>query len=210
MATVLVVGSPYRLSTGRIIARHAAERGHTVRYLTDPEGPGERPGEDPFAGADGIVLVPHRGDPRRHTEGATRTVLARAARHGTSAHLVLFSSFAVGHGPAHPLNRLTPTLLPSRLVAEELVRGSGRPHTVVRPTWMTDDPPGSHAVTLTRHPHADGMIARADMAAVIVAALEEPAARGTTFTLFNEPGPAPVSFAEAFAALARDPREGPS
>ncbi|MFB6823832.1 NAD(P)-binding oxidoreductase [Streptomyces virginiae] len=211
MARIVVVGSPYRAGSGRIIAATAAGRGHTVRHVDDlgdptrPEGLGEpADGATVLEGADAVVLVPRRGDARLHTERATHVLLEQVRRHAPGAHFVLLSSFAVGHGPAHPLNRVDDTLLPARVAAERLVRTSGLPYTVVRPTWMTDDPPGSHALTLTQHPYGDGMVARADMAAAIVAAIEEPAARCTTFSLFNEPGTPVADWAPVFAALRRD------
>ncbi|MEY2230988.1 NAD(P)-binding oxidoreductase [Streptomyces sp. BF23-19] len=211
MARIVVVGSPYRAGSGRIIASAAAERGHTVRYVGDlgdparPEDLGElTDAAAVLEGVEAVVLVPRRGDARVHTERATRVLLEQVRRHAPGAHFVLFSSFAVGHGPAHPLNRINDTLLPARVAAERLVRTSGLPYTVVRPTWMTDDPPGSHALTLTQHPYGDGMVARSDMAAAIVAAIEEPAGRYTTFSLFNEPGTPVADWAAAFAALRRD------
>ncbi|MEV7561377.1 NAD(P)-binding oxidoreductase [Streptomyces sp. NPDC048331] len=211
MARIVVVGSPYRAGSGRIIARTATDRGHTVRYVADL-GDTDRPGDlgeltdaaTVLEGADAVVLVPRRGEARIHTERATRVLLEQVRRHRPGAHFVLFSSFAVGHGPAHPLNRIDDTLLPARVAAEHLVRTGGLPYTIVRPTWMTDDPPGSHALTFSQHPYGDGMVARSDMAAAIVAAIEEPAARCTTFSLFNEPGAPVADWAAAFAALRRD------
>jgi hypothetical protein len=48
------------------------------------------------------------------------------------------------------------------------------------------------------------MIGRADLATVCLAAADEPAARGTTFTVFAQPGPAPSSWALLFSALRPD------
>ncbi|WKD30530.1 NAD(P)-binding oxidoreductase [Streptomyces xanthophaeus] len=211
MARIVVAGSPYRAGTGKIIASAAAGRGHTIRYVSDLGNPA-RPDDlgeltdaaTVLEAADAVVLVPQRGDARIHTERATRVLLEQVRRHRPAAHFVLFSSFAVGHGPAHPLNRINDTLLPARVAAEQLVRAGGLPYTIVRPTWMTDDPPGSHALTLSQHPHGDGMVARSDMAAAIVAAIEQPASRSTTFSLFNEPGTPVADWAAAFAALRRD------
>ncbi len=211
MARIVVVGSPYRASTGKIIASVAAERGHTVRYVADlgdparPEDLGElTDAAGVLRGAEAVVLVPKRGNARVHTERATRVLLEQMRSHSPGAHFILFSSFAVGHGPAHPLNRIDDTMLPARVAAERMVRAGGLPYTIVRPTWMTDDPPGSHALTFSQHPYGDGMVARSDMAAAIVAAVEQPAARSTTFSLFNEPGVPEADWAATFAALRRD------
>jgi putative NAD(P)-binding protein len=120
------------------------------------------------------------------------------------AHLVLVTSFAVGHGDAHLLNRIVS--LSGRRAAECTVRASGVSWTILRPTWLTDDPRGAHAVTLTQDRYADGMLSRADLAAAIVAAVEQPSARYKTFAVFNQPGEPPDDWATAFAALAPDHR----
>jgi len=65
----------------------------------------------------------------------------------------------------------------------------------------TDDPPGAHAITLTQDPHADGMLARSDLAAIVVAAVDVPLARGKTFAAFNQPGERSEDWEAAFAAL---------
>ncbi|GGR12918.1 NAD(P)H-binding protein [Streptomyces roseolus] len=201
-ARIAVVSSGFAASTGRRVAGHAAGRGHDVRFVDDVEDAAAL--RAALRDADAVVLVPKRGDPVRHTEHATRLVLAEAAVRPAPPHLVLLSSFAVGHGAAHPLNRTVATLLPARIAAERALRAGPAPHTIVRPTWMTDDPAGSHALTLTQHPRTDGMISRADLAAAMVAAVEEPSARGTTFALFNEPGEPLTDWDAAFAGLRRD------
>jgi uncharacterized protein YbjT (DUF2867 family) len=104
---------------------------------------------------------------------------------------------------AHALN--TPDRLRDRCYAEDLVRHSGVPYTIVRPTWLTSDPPGGYAITLTQDPWADGMIARADLAEVCLAAIAQPAARGKTFAVFAEPGPATKPWSRRFASLDPDP-----
>lgn len=157
-----------------------------------------------LAGADAVVLVPRRGNAWQHAHGAVVTLTAAAAAVRATPHLVLLSSFATGHGPMHPLNRTDPALLPGRTAAEREARSGRLPYTIVRPVWFSDDPAGSHALTFTQDPRTDGMIARADLAATLVAAAEEPAARGTTFALYNEPGPPLTEWAAAFAALRRD------
>jgi hypothetical protein len=48
------------------------------------------------------------------------------------------------------------------------------------------------------------MLARADLAAALVAAAEHPHARGKTFALFNEPGQPRGDWARMFAGLAPD------
>ncbi len=180
--------------TGRLLAQLAEEHGHHARRFGEPSAAAA------LERCEAIVLVPHGGDPERHAHGAMR-ILVAAARH--DVHLLLVSSFGVGYGAAHPFNRAM-GLLPGMASAERVLRASGLPYTIVRPTWLTDDPPGAHAVVLTQDPHADGMLARADLAATLVAAIERPAARDTTFAAFNEPGAGTRHWTRAFAALAPD------
>ncbi|MFE0105800.1 NAD(P)H-binding protein [Streptomyces sp. NPDC059009] len=203
MARIAIASAAHKASTGTITATHAASRGHDIRFIPDIEDTATL--VPALHGADALILVPKRGDARRHTEHATHLLLREATRAPHPPQIVLLSSFAVGHGPAHPLNRTSTTLLPSRIAAEQALRTGGLPYTIVRPTWMTDDPPASHALTLTQHPHTDGMVARADIAATMVAAVEQPTARGTTFALYNEPGEPLTDWAAAFAGLHHDP-----
>jgi uncharacterized protein YbjT (DUF2867 family) len=197
----LLVAAGASSPTGQLVAGIARQRGHDVRLLEALEHPGTV--ADAVRDARAIVLIPKRGDAERHAHAAVRTLIVAARRLAPAAHLLLVSSFAVGHGPAHPFNRATASL-PGRLAAERALRASGLPWTVVRPTWLTDDPPGAHAVSVTQDPRADGMLARADLAAVLVAAAEHPGARGKTFALFNEPGQPTHDWASVLAGLRPD------
>jgi uncharacterized protein YbjT (DUF2867 family) len=186
--------------TGRLVAQFARSRGHEVCGLERLDD--GRALITAVGGADALVLIPRSGDAERHAHVAAVSLTETAHRLAPGAHIALVTSFAVGHGAAHPLNRIAS--LPGRRAAEHAVRASGLPWTIVRPTWLTDDPRGAHAVTLTQDPHADGMLSRADLAAALVAAVEQPAARCKTFALFNQPGEPTDDWATAFAALARD------
>jgi uncharacterized protein YbjT (DUF2867 family) len=197
MTTVVVVANG---RTGALVAQLAAARREAVRVLDDRK---VSTSTRALAGAAAVVLVPRPGDAERNAH-ETATALIHATRGvAPDAHLLLVSSFAVGHSADHPFNRATGSRA-GRLSAERAVRASGLPWTIVRPTWLTDDPAGAHAVTLTQDPLADGMIARADLASAVVAAIEHPGARHTTFALFNQPGPPPVDWEAMFAGLKRD------
>ena len=185
--------------TGALVASLARAQGRPVRVLDASGHADSLPAW--IVGVEGVVLVPARGD-RSVTAQARAVVAASPDPNATTPHVVLVSGFSVAHGPAHALN--TPERLDDLLTAEQVVRCSGRPYTIVRPTWLTRDPPGLYALTLTQDPCADGMIPRSDLARICLAALDEPAARGKTFAAFAEPGPAPARFAPAFAALTPD------
>lgn len=194
---VLVGGSK---GTGSLVASAARAQGRTVRVVNDPERLREL--EAAMAGADGVVLVPARGSASVAAQ-AQAVVEACPDSDAATPHVVMVSGFSVGHGPAHALN--TPERLDDLLTAERLVRSRGRSYTIVRPTWLTSDRSGQYALTLTQDPLADGMIPRADLARICLAALDQPQARGKTFAAFAQPGPAPACLAPAFAALTPDP-----
>lgn len=94
---------------------------------------------------------------------------------------------------------------------ERLVRASGNAYTIVRPGWFDCNAADQLEITLlqgdTRHAGspADGVIARAQIARVLIASLGSPAAEGLTFELVAENGPAQAGLEPIFAALARDP-----
>lgn len=192
---LVVVAADTISRTGRLVAQHARRRRHRVRMLSALDDAATVEGT--ARAADAIVLIPQRGDAERRAH-----TLISAAQRG--AHVLLVSSFAVGYGAAHAFNRVTGAL-PGLLGAERALRSSGLPHTVVRATWLTDDPPRAHALSLSQDPRADGMLARADLAETLVAAIEQPAARATTFALFNEPGGPERDWQRWFARLTPDP-----
>lgn len=182
--------------TGRLLTTLARRRGYQVRPVDLVTSGLARVLDQ----ADAIVLIPQRGDTERHARAPARG-LVNAARHAApGTHLLLVTSFVVGHGTAHPLARINNSL-PGYRAAEHAVRTSGLPYTIVRPTWLTDDPPGAYAVTVTQDPGVDGMLSRVDLATVLLAAIEQPAARHTTFALFNEPGPSPTDWSRLFDKL---------
>ena len=196
LAPLVVAGGS--LATGREVARQAGAAGREVRLLDEPAN-----GRALCAALDGaaaVVLIPARTV--GSLTGQVQAILDAIGDPATGPHLILVTGFSLGHGLQHALN--TPERLADRRRAEAIVRDGGLPYTIVRPTWLTSDPPGRYAVTLTQDPYADGMIARADLAAVCLAALTEPAARGTTFAVFAQPGPAPRSWAALFSTLERD------
>ena len=197
LAPLVVAGGS--LATGRELARQAGATGREARLVDEPGNGREL--RAALDGAAAVAVIPARtvsvaggtgaGDPRgrrRPSPPDRRSSSSPDSRSGTVS--------------SHALN--TPERLADRRRAETLVRASGVPYTIVRPTWLTSDPPGHYAVTLTQDAHADGMIARADLAAVCLAAVAEPAARGTTFAVFAQPGRPPRSWAPLFSALRRD------
>lgn len=91
-----------------------------------------------------------------------------------------------------------------RLRGEDLVRASGIPYTVVRPSWLTNHRAGASGVRLEQGDTGDGQIARADVAQACVQALTTDSAIGATFEMYNEKGAAPADWNTLFSALAKD------
>jgi uncharacterized protein YbjT (DUF2867 family) len=95
--------------------------------------------------------------------------------------------------------------------SERLVRASGLPYTVVRPGWFDYNGPDEHRLVLlqgdTRQAgdSSDGVVARRQIAQVLVRSLASDAAAGKTFELVAATGPAPEDFDALFAPLEADP-----
>lgn len=94
--------------------------------------------------------------------------------------------------------------------SERLVRASGHQYTIVRPGWFDYNAADEHKLVFLqgdtrRHAGpADGVIARSQIAEVLVAALTSPAAWGKTFELVAQRGAAQSDLEPLFAALDDD------
>jgi uncharacterized protein YbjT (DUF2867 family) len=97
--------------------------------------------------------------------------------------------------------------------AERWVRASGPPYTIVRPGWFDYNGPGQQRLALlqgdTRRAGdpSDGVVARRQIAEVLVRSLSSDTATRKTFELVAERGPPPddldALFRDDLAALAR-------
>ncbi|MCO4239343.1 SDR family oxidoreductase [Pseudarthrobacter sp. MDT3-28] len=95
--------------------------------------------------------------------------------------------------------------------SERLVRASGNAYTIVRPGWFDYNDDDQTEIMLlqgdTRHAGspADGVIARHQIARVLVDSLVSDASDRLTFELVAEHGPAQESLKPVFEALDKDP-----
>jgi uncharacterized protein YbjT (DUF2867 family) len=95
--------------------------------------------------------------------------------------------------------------------AERLLRRIGLEYTIVRPGWFDYNDADQHRLVLLQgdRRHAgtpeDGVIARKQIAELLVASLTSEAANRKTFELVAEKGPAQTDFDPLFAALKQDP-----
>lgn len=126
-------------------------------------------GAGPGSGAERKETVDHLGAVK----------LVEASRKLGVDHYVIVSS--MGADPTHVGDEVFDKYLVAKGRADDAVRSSGLPFTIVRPTSLTDDGP---AGTVTLAECADGgPVTRADVAAVIAALIEQAGPGGRTLEL---------------------------
>jgi uncharacterized protein YbjT (DUF2867 family) len=216
--TVLVVGATG--SIGVHVVREASTRGHHVRALARtasraariPTGAeiviGDLTATDSLAAAvediDAVVFVQGShgtpGEAERVDYGAVRNVLT--ALRGRPVPIALMTAVGTTDraNEGHDWKRR----------AERLVRASGNEYTIVRPGWFDYNAPDQRRIVMrqgdlhsTASP-ADGVIARDQIARVLVASLTSDAADHKTFELVADRGSAQDDLAPVFAELAVD------
>jgi uncharacterized protein YbjT (DUF2867 family) len=224
-ATVLVVGATG--SIGRLVVAEAIRKGYAVRALlrdarqarTLPPGAqaviGDltRP-ETLTAAVDGVdaIIFTHgaQGEGKAGAEnidyGGVRNVLAAVA--GRQVRIALMTAIGATNRDGE-YNRATEAHDWKRR-SERLLRASGLPYTIVRPGWFDYNDRDQHRLVLlqgdTRQAGnpSDGVVARRQIAEVLVRSLASAAAERKTFELVAEHGPAPEDFDSLFAALEAD------
>jgi uncharacterized protein YbjT (DUF2867 family) len=128
--------------------------------------------------------------------------LAQSASETGVKHFVLVSSIAVTKTD-HPLNRFG-RVLEWKLKGENALRASGLPYTIIRPGGLTDGPGGIKRLLIKQGDQITGMISRADVARLCIAALDELAARNVTFEVVETEGEPLKNTGEYFAGLSPD------
>lgn len=139
--------------------------------------------------------------------GGVRNVLA--ALTGRSVRVALMTAIGVTNREGD-YNRQTEAHDWKRR-GERLVRASGLPYTIVRPGWFDYNKPDEQQLVFLqgdrRHggDPSDGVIARRQLAQVLVASLTSESALRKTFELVAVKGSAQHDLAPLFAALEADP-----
>jgi uncharacterized protein YbjT (DUF2867 family) len=222
--TVLVVGATG--SIGRLVVAEALRQGHAVRALVRNLGraqqlPGDaqrvvgdltRP-ESLSAAVQGIdaIVFSHGSDGGKAAAeqvdyGGVRNVLQ--ALGGRPARIALMTAIGVTNRQG-AYNRST-QIHDWKRRGERLVRASGLPYIVVRPGWFDYNEPDQRRLVLLQGDArkagdpSDGVISRRQIAEVLVSSLTSEAARGKTFELVAERGPAQKDLEPLFAALQPD------
>jgi uncharacterized protein YbjT (DUF2867 family) len=155
---------------------------------------------DAVAGADAIVFAagagPGSGPERKRTVdlgGALK--LIDAARTAHVRRYVMISAIGA-RDPAAGSDAMRP-YLDAKAEADAALAASGLDFTIVRPGRLTDDPGTARVQVAGRLERAD--ITRDDVAAVIVAVLDEPRTIGRTFDVVQGDTPIPEALAQLCA-----------
>jgi len=227
--TILVIGATG--SIGSLVVEEALRQGYPVRALVrSPEtarrlpakaeaviGDLTRPGtlEAAVKGIDAIVFT-HGSDGADKVGSETvdysgvRNVLA--ALGSRKARIALMTAIGVTNRTGS-YNRSTESHDWKRR-AERLVRASGCPYTIVRPGWFDYNKADEHRLVFlqgdTRQAgnSSDGVIARRQIAEVLVSSLTSDGAQRKTFELVASKGPAQEDLDALFATLDPDPEHG--
>ena len=222
----LVVGATG--SIGHLVVEEAIRQGHAVRALVrdSRKARGLRAETEVVVGdltrletltpaVDGVdaIVFTHGSDgggktgSERVDYGGVRNVLA--ALHGRSVRIALMTAIGVTNREG-TYNRQTEAHDWKRR-GERLIRVSGLPYTIVRPGWFDYHKPDEHRLVFLqgdlRHAgdSSDGVIARRQLAQVLVASLTSEAALRKSFELVATHGPAQPDLEPLFAALDADP-----
>lgn len=223
---ILVVGATG--SIGRMVVEEAVRAGHTVRALTRDEKKARRlPSETEVvvgdltrpetlaAAVDSVdaVVFTHGSDgsgkagAEQVDYGGVRHVLG--ALNGRKVRIVLMTAIGVTNRDGD-YNRRTEAHDWKRR-GERLVRASGLPYTIVRPGWFDYNQADEHQLVFLQgdRRHAgnpsDGVVARRQIAQVLVASLTSAAAIRKTFELVATRGPAQDDLDPEFVRLEADP-----
>jgi uncharacterized protein YbjT (DUF2867 family) len=152
-----------------------------------------------IAGVDAVVFAagagPGSGPARKHTVdygGAVK--LIEAARMNDIPRYLIVSAIGVNR-PERWSDEMRP-YLEAKAGADAELSESGLDYTIVRPGGLTDDP-GSGTIDAAEDLGRYGRIPRDDVAATLLACLDEPATVGKAFDLLAGETPIP----EALAAL---------
>ena len=157
------------------------------------------------AGQEGVVIVVESADaddapnsPERvHYQGVKHVI--EAAESGT--HVVLVTQIYITRTDAYPEVR---NVIRWRGEGEEVLRQSGLPYTIIRPSWLTDEPGGEQGLRLEQGDAGEGKVTREDVTEACVQALTHDEARDKTFELYNEPSEPSGEWALLFAGLESD------
>lgn len=139
---------------------------------------------------------PGSGTARKDTvDRAAAVLLADAAERAGISRYLLVSSMGAGAEPPPGTNEVFAVYLRAKTAAEDDLRRRDLAWTILRPGTLTDDPGTDHVRLGPDVPH--GSVPRDDVAAVLVALLDEPRTAHLTLELTSGPVPIPAAVAAA-------------
>ncbi len=146
-------------------------------------------------GAGAVVFAagagPGSGVPRKDSvDRGASVLLAEAAGRAGVRRFVQVSSMGACQPPADGSDEVWAAYITAKTAAEDDLRARDLDWTILRPGGLTDDP-GTGRVQLTAPPVPRGRVPRADVAAVILALLDDPATAGQTLELIG--GDTPIA-----------------
>ncbi|WP_372487436.1 SDR family oxidoreductase [Stenotrophomonas lacuserhaii] len=225
-AEILVVGATG--SVGRLVVEEALNSGYRVRALVRDRARAEKilPVQASLivgdvtqletlpAAVDGVagIIFTHgggAGEARDVDYGAVRNTLF--ALGGRPARVALMTAIGV----TRPIDaaRLEAETRGWKRRSERLLRASGLPYTIVRPGWFDYNEANQHQLVFLQGDRRrtgtprDGVVARRQIAQVLVASLSSAAADRKTLELVAEQGAAQTDLDPLFASLASDPSD---
>ena len=150
-----------------------------------------------LSGADAVVFAagagPGSGVPRKDSvDRAASVLMADAAERAGVRKFVQVSSMGAGTPPRPGSDEVWAAYITAKTAAEDDLRARDLDWTVLRPGSLTDAP-ATGKVRLGAPPVPSGTVPRTDVAAVIVALLDNPGTRHQTLELIG--GDSPVAAA---------------
>lgn len=150
-----------------------------------------------LSGADAVVFAAGAGAgsgaPRKDTvDRAASVLMADAAERAGVRRFVQISSMGAGQPPRPGTDEVWAAYIAAKTAAEADLRARDLDWTIVRPGGLTDGP-ATGKVRLAPPPVPRGTVPRTDVAAVIVALLDNPGTRHQTLELIG--GDSPVAAA---------------
>jgi uncharacterized protein YbjT (DUF2867 family) len=150
-----------------------------------------------LSGADAAVFAagagPGSGVPRKDSvDRAASVLMADAATRAGVRRFVQISSMGAGQAPRPGSDEVWAAYIAAKTAAEADLRARDLDWTILRPGGLTDAP-ATGRIRLAPPPLPRGKIPRADVAAVIVALLDDPGTRHQTLELVG--GDSPIAAA---------------
>ncbi len=226
--TVLVVGATGQV--GRLVVHQLVGLNQNVRVLVRSkakaekylppqaivfEGDVTKPETLPaaFDGVDYVISTVGAGGAKKDPISNPETVdfqgvtyMVDASKAAGVKQFVLLSSMGVTQ-PDHFLNRMMHNVLQWKLKGENHLRESGVPYTIIRPGALSNTPGGKKQIIFIQgDPKRNGVIARADVARMIVNALVDNNAINKTVEIIwdKKSTNGQIDWAKAWAELKED------